>query len=162
MARERTDNHFFTIIKIQQEIVSRQRSQHTRLHVRRKLWFIASCFITAPAGLTESHTWGLVVQCEEHTSPASKHSTAEICILAPPVLGRSHGSPWCMGDQYSLCLQRDPQLGAPAGRNTGYGTAHSTFQLKQKGAATSQNVIRRRCILNVACEDESLGNIIRW
>jgi len=56
------------IIKMRQEIVSHQRSKHTRLHLHRKLWFIASRFITALARLTESHTWGLVVQWGTHCS----------------------------------------------------------------------------------------------
>lgn len=41
-----------------------------------------------------------------------------------------------LGYQSSVCLQRDPQLGSPAGRNTRYDTAHNTLQLKQKGVAT--------------------------
>lgn len=101
------------------------------------------------------------MQCEEHTAPASANSMAEICILALPCTATHRETPdgWAAG--YSVCLQRDPQLGSPAGRHTGYGRAHSTFQLKQKGVVTSQSVMRsRRCILSVACEDKSLGNII--
>lgn len=43
-----------------------------------------------------------------------------------------------------MCLQRDPQLGSPAGVNARYDPVHNTFQLKQKGVATSQSAVRAR------------------
>jgi hypothetical protein len=46
---------------------------------------------------------------------------------------------WAINTQ---CLQRDPQLGSPAGGNTRYDPPHNTFQLKQKGVAASQSVVR--------------------
>jgi hypothetical protein len=46
---------------------------------------------------------------------------------------------WAINTQ---CLQRDPQLGSPAGGNTRYDPPHNTFHLKQKGVAASQSVVR--------------------
>lgn len=88
---------------------------------------------------------------------------AEICILALPCAATRVETPdgWAVSTQ---CVYREiPNWALPAGRHTGYGEHTVHFNLKQKGVVTSQSVMRsRRCILSVACEDKSLGNIIRW
>lgn len=40
------------------------------------------------------------------------------------------------------CVQRDPHMRPPTGRNTRQDPAHDTFQLKWKGAAASQSVLQ--------------------
>ena len=162
MARKRTDNHFFTIIKIQQEIVSRQRSQHTRLHVRRKLWFIASCFITAPAGLTESHTRGLVVQCEEHTTPASKHSMAEICILAPPGTQPLTWKPLMYGRSVLTVFTERSPTGHSCWKKYWLWYSTQYISIKAERSCYFIECDKKKMYIECSMWGQSLGNIIRW